>query len=104
VFLPSWLIFVIGMILVFGHNLLDSITAQGSSAQAVIWYALHQPNSIFIDSTHLINFVYPVLPWIGLMALGYVFGVFYQNGFLAEQRRRWLFTIGIFALPFTTRI
>ncbi|RPJ25203.1 MAG: DUF1624 domain-containing protein [Chloroflexi bacterium] len=95
VFLPRELLLVIGSILVFGHNLLDSLTVQGSSAWDVIWYALHQPNSIFIDSTHLVSFVYPVLPWIGLMALGYVFGVFYRRDFPVEQRRRWLFSIGI---------
>jgi uncharacterized membrane protein len=97
VFLPIWLILVVGLILVFGHNLLDPITVQGSSVTAMIWYALHQPQSVFIDTMHLVNFVYPILPWIGLMALGYVFGAFYQQDFSNEQRRRWVFIIGICA-------
>jgi uncharacterized membrane protein len=97
VFLPSWLIFTIGMILVFGHNLLDAITVQGSSMQDVIWHILHQPGTIFLDSTRFVNVVYPVLPWTGLMALGYVFGTFYRKDFPVEQRRRWFFTIGICA-------
>ena len=96
VFLPSSLIFAIGMLLVFGHNLLDSITVRGSDIQDMIWYTLHQPNSVFIDGT-LINFVYPVLPWIGLMALGYVFGTLYKIDFPAQQRRRWLLSLGIAA-------
>jgi len=97
VFLPNRLILAIGILLVFGHNLLDPITVQGSSLSDVIWYALHEPNSVFIASTHLVNFVYPVLPWIGLMALGYVFGSLYRKDFPAEQRRRWLFMIGVCA-------
>ena len=97
VFLPNGSILGIGALLVFGHNLLDSVTVGGSSAQDIIWYALHQPHSVFIDSTHFVNFVYPVLPWIGLMALGYGFGSLYQNDFPAEQRRRWLLSIGISA-------
>jgi len=97
VFLSKKLIFIIGIVLVFGHNLLDSVGFQGSSALNIIWYALHQPKVVFIDSTHEINFVYPVLPWIGLMALGYVFGSFYQKEVPAEQRRRQLFMIGISA-------
>jgi uncharacterized membrane protein len=97
VFLPNGLILGIGILLVFGHNLLDSITLEGSSARDIIWYALHQPHSVFIDSTHLINFVYPVLPWIGLIALGYVSGSLYQNNFAAEQRRRWFWGIGVCA-------
>ena len=97
VFLPNWLIFTIGMILVFSHNLLDTITEHGSSIQDVIWHILHQPGTIFIDSTRIVNVVYPVLPWIGLMALGYVFGMFYRKDFPVVKRKRWLFAIGVCA-------
>lgn len=97
VFLPGRLIFNTGLILVFGHNLLDSITVQGSTAQDVIWHVLHQPGTIFMDSTRFVNVVYPVLPWFGLMALGYVFGTLYKKDLPAEQRRRWLFAMGVSA-------
>ena len=98
VFLSKALILAIGFLLVFGHNLLDSINRQGSSGQDMIWYALHQPKAVFIDPTHLINFVYPVLPWIGLMALGYVCGALYQKDIPAKQRRRWLLSLGAGAI------
>jgi uncharacterized membrane protein len=97
VFLPRSLILVIGTILMFGHNALDLVTVQGTSARDFIWYALHQPNAVFINSTHVINFVYPVLPWIGLMALGYVLGAFYKKDFPVEQRKRSLLIIGVCA-------
>ncbi len=97
VVLPKRVIFAIGMILVFGHNLLDSITAQGSSVTDVIWYVLHQPHTLLIGAGHIINIVYPVLPWIGLMALGYVFGGFYQQSFPVEGRRRRLLVLGLSA-------
>jgi uncharacterized membrane protein len=97
VFLPGWSILAIGLLLVVCHNLLDAITVRGDSAWDVIWYVLHQPNSIFLDATHLVNFVYPVLPWVGLMALGYVFGTVYKKDFPARQRRRWLLSIGVCA-------
>jgi uncharacterized membrane protein len=96
VFLPKGWIFAIGMILIFGHNLLDPIIMEGSSVQDMLWYTLHQPSSVFIGDT-LINFVYPVLPWIGLMALGYVFGTLYKPEFPVEQRRRWVLNLGIAA-------
>jgi uncharacterized membrane protein len=97
VFLPKGWILAIGLILVFGHNMLDTVTIQGSSLRNFIWYALHRPKAVFIDSTHVINFVYPVLPWIGLMALGYVCGALYKKDFPVERRRRWLLTMGICA-------
>jgi uncharacterized membrane protein len=96
VFLPVRLILAIGLLLVFGHNLLDPITVQGSSLQDLLWYTFHQPQTVPIRGT-LVNFVYPVLPWIGLMALGYGFGILYKNDFPSAQRRRWLFTIGVAA-------
>ena len=97
VFLPEPWIFTTGMILVFGHNLLDSISVQGLSIKDLIWYTLHQPDTIFVGGS-LVNFVYPVLPWIGLMALGYVFGVIYKNSFPADRRRKWLLGIGLAAI------
>jgi uncharacterized membrane protein len=94
VYLRKSLLFVVGMLLVFGHNLLDPITVRGSSVQDMVWYTLHQPNAVFINDK-LINFAYPVLPWIGLMALGFVFGTLYKHDFPAEQRRRWLLSTGM---------
>src|SRR5215207_404891 len=96
VFSPDYLILALGTILVFGHNLLDPVTVRGSDVQALAWYTLHQPSSVFIDGT-LLNFVYPVLPWIGLMALGYVCGTLYRDDFPAEQRKKWLLGIGVAA-------
>jgi uncharacterized membrane protein len=94
VFLPVPWILLLGVVLVAGHNLLDPITVGGSSMSDLIWYALHQPTSISLE-WRLVSFVYPVLPWIGLMALGYVAGMLYRNGFPAEERRRWLLIAGI---------
>jgi uncharacterized membrane protein len=96
VFLPIKLILAIGLVLVFGHNLLDRIQAQGNDLLDIIWYMLHQPQAVSLGG-RLVNIVYPALPWIGLMALGYVYGAFYQRGFPSEQRRRMLLTIGICA-------
>ena len=39
-------------------------------------------------------FHYPLLPLVGLIALGYVFGGLYQPGFDAERRRKWLLWMG----------
>jgi len=96
VFLPSALILVIGFALVIGHNLLDGIRLQGNDLSDLAWYALHQP-AITSIGNHILNFVYPVLPWIGLMALGYVCGIFYKGVFPDGQGRRWLRSIGICA-------
>jgi uncharacterized membrane protein len=94
VFLPKQLILGIGIVLVFGHNLLDGITVSGTTFRDLAWYTLHQPNFLILDSGNVINFVYPVLPWIGLMALGYVFGTIYQKDFDTIRRRKLLLWLG----------
>jgi len=97
VFLPIKIIFAVGMLLVFGHNLLDPITVNGTSVRDLLWYALHQPNAFFLGDT-TISLFYPILPWLGLMVLGYAFGTFYTQGFDEQSRKRWLVLIGLGAV------
>lgn len=98
VFLPKWAIFSFGILLVFGHNLLDPIQVEGSSTRAVIWYLLHQKETVIFNPHAIVNFVYPLIPLVGLIALGYVFGVLYQSGFEAARRRKTLLWIGTAAV------
>ena len=94
VFLPLQAIIAVGLILVFGHNLLDPIHVQGRGVNDFIWYVLHQPGRISLGD-RLINVVYPVLPWIGLMALGYVTGNLFRADFPSARRRFWLLASGV---------
>ena len=95
VFLPRYIILAIGIILVFGHNLLDPIRTGGTSVIDLIWYTLHQQQLVLLGSDSAVNFVYPILPWIGLMALGYIIGTLYQKDFNEKKRRKWLLWVGI---------
>ena len=97
VFLPVKVILGIGVLLVFGHNLLDPIRVDGTSTSDLIWYALHQPNTLFWGNS-LVSMVYPVLPWLGLMALGYAFGKLYAKEYSTSRRRWWLLGIGLGAM------
>jgi uncharacterized membrane protein len=83
VFLPTWAIAAIGAVLVGGHNALDGFQGGG-----VAWRLLHTGGPI---APHL--FVgYPILPWIGVMALGYAFGEVVRLP--SEKRRRTMLLIG----------
>ena len=98
VYLPMWAIFAIGIILVGGHNLLDPIYMEGTSAIAVIWYLLHQNQLLVLSHDSSIYFHYPLIPLVGLMALGYVFGTLYQPEFCTERRKKWLLWMGTIAI------
>jgi len=93
VFLPTPVIFVIGMLMVFGHNLLDPVTVQGSGFMDTIWYVLHQPRLVILHE-RAISIFYPVLPWMGVMALGFVAGNLYRKDIPASRRTIWLLGIG----------
>ncbi len=94
VYLPKWAIFTFGIILVFGHNLLDPIHMGGASLPALLWYILHQNQIVAFTPAWAVHFHYPLLPLLGLMALGYVFGTLYRPDFGAERRKQWLLRIG----------
>jgi uncharacterized membrane protein len=98
VYLPKWAICAFGLILVFGHNLLDPIQMQGTSPQAILWYILHQEQLVEFGPNAAVYFHYPLIPLVGLMALGYVFGTLYRPGFDPAHRRKWLLGMGTVAV------
>lgn len=94
IYLPKKGLLIIGFILVTGHNLLDSIVVQGNSFKSVIWYILHQRTQIILDGNQIVSIVYPIIPWIGLLALGYCFGTLYKRDFDPKLRKKWLVGLG----------
>jgi len=95
VYLPEIWILGIGIAIIFSHNLLDGINVNGDKVSDLLWYTLHQYKFLVLSSGNVINFVYPVLPWIGLMAVGYVFGALYKPEFDPSKRRRILLQVGV---------
>jgi len=95
--LPQKLILVIGILLVAGHNLLDNIHVPGNSLKAFGWALLHDSNFFNWNGKNVLV-GYPVIPWIGIMALGYCLGAIYTPGFSAEKRKKILIMIGSVAI------
>jgi len=73
VYLPRLLIGVIALSLLLGHNAFDSVSPESFGAYYWIWNLLHVPDDIYIGELHL-RIIYPFIPWVGVMALGYLFG------------------------------
>ena len=97
VFLPTQAIVVVGLIIIFGHNLLDPLRRHGLGFLDYAWYVLHQPQLV-VANGRLISIFYPVLPWAGLMVLGYAFGSLFGNDVPAARRTVLLLASGIAAL------
>jgi uncharacterized membrane protein len=64
--------FVVGAVVIAAHNLLDPVwpASQLLDRQWPVWVGLHSPMSTEAGP-FLFVFRYPLLPWIGVMALGF---------------------------------
>jgi len=97
IYMKTSYILVLGIALVLGHNLLDNVHVSGNGFASFLWAVLHEQKSFQIG--YISIFVnYPVMPWIGVMALGYCCGSLYTNGFDEKRRRKSLLFIGIGAI------
>jgi uncharacterized membrane protein len=105
IYLPMRLIAVYGLVLVLFHNLLDRFSLPPNlafggqpppDAAQILSMILHQQSSIpLFGGASSVFVLYPLIPWTGVMALGYVVGSVYA--WEADRRRRWLLKAGVIA-------
>lgn len=84
------------LVIIFGHNLLDSVHFTNGFLQNV-WFVLHERGWIEFAGIKL-RTSYPVLPWIGVILLGYVLGQFFSSKYTAKQRSHYLLSIGLVSI------
>ncbi len=88
VYLPPSVVTGFGVVMIATHNLFDSVRSSNP-----IWSILHSPNIIFSTPKHTVFVAYPLIPWIGVTAVGYGLGQIY--GWTSEHRRAFLLRLGI---------
>lgn len=93
IYLPKKLIIIISLVAIFGHNLLDSVSFSNSTL-STIWSFLHVRSPIPIGEINIVV-IYPMIPWIFLMPLGYYFGELYKKNVSQQFRTQKLFQLGI---------
>jgi uncharacterized membrane protein len=69
--LPRWAVAGIALTMVLGHNLLDGVAPERFGALAPLWRVLHVSGPLGFAP---ILGLYPLVPWIGVMALGFLAG------------------------------
>jgi uncharacterized membrane protein len=88
----------IGVLIFFGHNILDivkpAIITQTFVGQLLLSGAGFG-NFISLGHNHYIIIAYALLPWTGVMLLGYVFGSLYKTGADAAKRKKILLSTGL---------
>src|SRR5687767_11049913 len=101
--LPLKVIAGFGVVMIALHNLLDRFHVAGWKGPgspvpglgAKLWIVAHQPFEVFPVAgfpSPVVFVLYPLIPWVGVMAAGYAFGFLYQWD--AQRRRRLLLILG----------
>ncbi|MBA4168241.1 MAG: DUF1624 domain-containing protein, partial [Chitinophagaceae bacterium] len=95
---PLTLIFSIGLIIMFGHNLFDyvQLKGQGTTLEIVNFFVQTPPSLVKLDKTHTVFVLYAAVPWLGAMLLGYSAGRLYEMDNL--KRKKILLFLGFSAI------
>ena len=96
--LPRAALVAVGVVLVAGHNALDCVHFAVGEFMHIPWAILHDRGWIELGDGLRLRTSYPLLPWIGVIALGFAIGPWFQASLPAAQRQRRLWTAGIAAL------
>lgn len=95
--LPKFWQWTIALSIVFGHNLLDHIHLDSN-----LWLILHDRGWIQVGEHLKMRTSYPILPWIGVILLGYCLGsAWFKDSLSTIQRNQKIFytaigSIGLF--------
>lgn len=95
--LPTRVVALLGFVIVCTHNLLDGIHARTMGSWGWAWSLVHEPRFDWEPvAGHRVAIIYPLVPWIGVMALGYALGSVIVLA--EERRRRVLLRMGLLAI------
>lgn len=94
IFLPPTVLFGLGLLIVAGHNSLDFLTPADFPFSGYGWMLAHEGGFIPLGKFAGLFVFYPLLPWTGIMMIGYFFGNLYANGFPQQKRIKLLRIIG----------
>jgi uncharacterized membrane protein len=90
--LPLPAVAAVGLVMIAGHNAFDGITPASLGPWGPLWTILHVPGGIPLAPDQMLYVAYPLVPWIGVMAVGYAFGPLLLRP--APGRRRTLLRLG----------
>ena len=97
IYMNRRLILITGVLLIIAHNLLDNVHVTGDHTLSFIWSLLHEPG-YFTFGYLTFHVHYPVLPWMGIIAIGYCVGSLYVSDYDREKRKKILLLLGLSAI------
>ena len=92
VYLPLPAITAFSVLMIVGHNALDGVKPESFGHLGWLWKVLHVQGDIGFAPGRDLFVMYPLIPWINVMAAGYGFGGLLLRP--AVERRRAVLTLG----------
>jgi uncharacterized membrane protein len=92
VYLPRWAIGLFGVLMIAGHNLLDTVDAASFGKLAPLWMVLHQLGPVYSSGGHVVFVSYPLIPWVGVTAAGFALGRVFD--WPPDRRKKFLLRLG----------
>ena len=89
--LPTICIGGLGAAIIVLHNLLDSVSPASLGSAAGVWTFLHVPGFLSVTPQIKVLVGYPLVPWVGVMAVGYALGALLER----PDRRKRVLLLGI---------
>jgi uncharacterized membrane protein len=98
IYLSNRALLALGLLITFGHNITDAFQLKPEDSFYGLWVILRQTGFLNVAPDKGVLVMYPLLPWLGIMLLGYSLGVLYQKSVSTEKRQKALITIGCSAI------
>jgi len=97
IWLPFNLVLVLGLLITFGHNILDYTGIMQDRNAGFLFDLLFRGNFAIHQFApgRMILTIYAGVPWAGLMMLGYCFGTIYRADVDSAKRKRILTYLGL---------
>lgn len=92
------IVLILGLIIIFCHNLTDLTPLPNDNPLFAPWAILRQTGFIPLPQGKTLIVMYPLLPWLGIMMVGYCLGKFYAKKFDTERRQKLLLQLGLTAI------
>ena len=94
VWLPIPLLATVSSAIIVLHHLVDGVRATQFGEWAPLWNIVHQVGAFQLFDRFFIT-PYPLIPWVGVMGLGFCFGPLLQKPMATERRQRLLTWAGV---------
>jgi uncharacterized membrane protein len=93
IWLPLWVITTFSLVMIVLHDLLDRVAPDSLGRWNGLWRILHAGGNFDLFAGVKLEIIYPLIPWIGVMSLGYCFGTILLRA--PADRQKWITRAGL---------